>query len=66
MKAIMSLLGFVSLFLISTGILFKTMHWPGAGISLVVGVFLLNIGYLPLFFFNQYRNAVQEKSNKLA
>ncbi len=58
MKATMNLLGFLAAFGISTGILFKIMHWPGAGISLVVGVFIFNVGYLPLYFYDRYKKSI--------
>jgi hypothetical protein len=52
------LFGFVSVFLILTGSLFKMMHWPGASLGLILGVFLLNIGFLPLFFYYKYKKSV--------
>lgn len=60
MKATMHILGFISVFLITTGITFKMMHWPGAGVSLVAGVFLFNIGYLPLYFIERYKKSIQK------
>jgi hypothetical protein len=62
MKAAMNLFGFLSLFAITTGILFKGMHWPGANISLVTGVFLLNVGFLPLYFIDRYRRSIHQES----
>lgn len=64
MKATMYSLGFISVFLITTGMTFKIMHWPGANISLVAGVFLLNVGYLPLYFIDRYKRSIQEKIEK--
>jgi hypothetical protein len=34
------------------GILFRIMHWPGGGISLLVGVFLLVASFVLIFFEN--------------
>lgn len=51
------LLGFVAVFLILTGSLFKMMHWPGASLGLIIGVFLLNVGFLPLLFFYRYKKS---------
>lgn len=51
-------LGFLASFLITTGILFKQMHWPSAGICLVLGVFILNFGFLPLYFIDRYKSSL--------
>jgi len=37
------------------GILFKVMHWPGAGIGLVIGVAGLSLIAIPLFAVYKYR-----------
>lgn len=58
MKATMNLFGFLALFCTFTGLLFKMMHWPGAGVSLVVGVLLLNVGFLPMFFYDRYKRSI--------
>lgn len=50
-------LGFAAAFLISTGILFKNMHWPSASICLITGMFTLNFGFLPLYFYDRYKKA---------
>ena len=52
-------LGFLSAFLIITGILFKQMHWPTANFCLVTGVFFLNFGFLPLYFYERYKESVK-------
>ena len=51
-------LGFIAAFFISTGILFKYMHWPSASICIVCGMFVLNFGFLPLFFHDRYKNSL--------
>lgn len=62
MKKTINLFGFLATFMLSTGVLFKMMHWPFANILLVLAYLLLNFGFLPLFFFK--RNSKQEiKSN---
>lgn len=61
MKAAMNIFGYLALFGITTGILFKQMHWPGASISLVTGVFLLNVGFLPLYFIDRYKKSLTKK-----
>ncbi len=50
MKKTILIFGYLSIFLSTTGLLFKLQHWPGAGVMLIVGVALLNLGYLPLYF----------------
>lgn len=61
MKKSLNLLGFLSSFTISTGIMFKLFHWPYAGIVVFSGFLLLNFGFLPLFFFGKKYS--QPKSN---
>lgn len=58
MKKTMYLIGFIATFLSSTGILFKILHWPGANIMLLVGIVLINIGFLPLYFYDKYKRSV--------
>lgn len=38
-------------------ILFKVMHWPGAGIGLVVGLAGFALIGLPLLAFHRYKQA---------
>ena len=57
MKKTMFVLGYIAVFLITSGILFKIQHWPGAAIMLVLGVALLNFGFLPMYFHDRYRQA---------
>jgi len=45
----------VSAFLISTGFVFKLMHWPFAGMLLLAGFVALNIIFMPLFFYHRYK-----------
>lgn len=57
MKRTVYLLGFVTSFLLSMGILFKIMHWPLASILLVLGFVFLNLGLLPTYFYHKYKTA---------
>ncbi len=50
MKKIMLVSGTISAALLSVGIFFKFMHWPGAGIMLVLGIGLASLLFLPLLF----------------
>ncbi|MBP6730664.1 MAG: hypothetical protein KA149_01320 [Chitinophagales bacterium] len=43
-------IGAISGALISLGILFKVMHWPGANVQLLVGILSFSIVFLPLAF----------------
>jgi hypothetical protein len=36
-------------FVVFTSMLFKIMHWPYAGIALVISIFFLNVIFLPVF-----------------
>lgn len=47
----MKLTGLISSVIFLMGVLFKVMHWPGAGIALSVGLFMLGIIFLPLLIF---------------
>lgn len=58
MKKTMYAFGYLATILITTGLLFKIQHWPGASILLVLGIALLNFGFLPILFFSRFRSAV--------
>lgn len=49
--------GLISSILILIGVFFKTMHWPGAGIALVVGCTLFALIYAPMLFLNKNKVA---------
>jgi len=44
--------------LIVTGSMFKILHYPGANIMIVCGLVLLNLVFLPMFFYQLYRKAI--------
>lgn len=52
------LIGVISAILIGVSVVFKLMHWMGAGVMLVVGVGLFTFGFLPFFFFSLYKKSV--------
>ena len=58
MKRTVYFLGFISLFVLSTGLMFKMMHWPGANIIAALGFLLLNFGYLPTYFYSKYKGTL--------
>ncbi len=41
---------------------FKTLHWPGAGILITVGIVMIAGVFLPLFFINSYREQPEKKN----
>jgi len=38
------------------GFLFKIMHWPGAGVAILIGLILFAAIFVPLFVFAHYKN----------
>lgn len=52
----LSIIAFISSLAISSGILFRIMHWPNARILIVTGCALLVLGYLPVYFISVYKN----------
>lgn len=50
MKKIMLASGGISAVLLSLGILFKFMYWPGAMMLIFLGIFILSLIFLPLSF----------------
>lgn len=57
MKKTVSILGLIGAILIAVGAIFKTMHWPGAGIIITLGALALAI----YSFFYMYER-LQESS----
>jgi hypothetical protein len=59
MKKAMIISGTVSAGLLSIGLIFKFMHWPGASIGVLLGIGLLSLLFLPLLFILK----IKEKQN---
>jgi hypothetical protein len=57
MKKSVYVLGFLASFFISSGVIFKFMHWPGASAQIVAGFVFLNLGFLPVYFYQKFKNA---------
>jgi hypothetical protein len=57
MKRAIYLIGFLATFTLSTGFIFKLMHWPGASVMMLTGFILLDIGFLPMYFYDKYKAA---------
>lgn len=54
---IMHLSGWVGLTFTVLGVLFKVMHWPGAGVTLLGGLVIMAFVYVPIYFYKQYRTS---------
>lgn len=63
MKNKIYILGLVTTLLVFIGILFKILHWPGAGVLLILGIFSLVIVFLPVALINNYK-AEDNKVNR--
>lgn len=59
MKKAMIISGTASATLLSIGLFFKFMHWPGASIGILLGITLLSLVFLPLMFILK----IKEKQN---
>ncbi len=62
MKNFTYLFGLSSAILTLIGALFKKMHWPGAGVLIPVGMALVVLVFLPLYFRTSYREQVEKKN----
>jgi len=54
--------GFISALLISVGAIFKSLHYPTASLQIVAGTLLLNLIFLPLFFYHLYQGSIKNTS----
>lgn len=57
-----SWVGFLSAFLISSGSIFKMLHYPGANIQILAGMLPLTFVFIPMFFYNLYKQSLIVKS----
>ncbi len=55
LQMLVYIIGYIASALISSGFIFKMMHWPGASILLVSGFMVLITVFFPLFFYNRYK-----------
>lgn len=65
MKKIMIISGTVSAIVLSIGILFKFMHYPGAGMLITSGILLFSFLFLPLMFTLKIKEKQQTKDKIL-
>lgn len=56
------IIAYLTIAIVLLGVLFKIMHWPGAGIFLLIGLPLPFILFLP--FYIRYHNKIKAKSDK--
>ena len=56
MKRTLKITGLISVVLIVLGALFKTMHWPGAGMMYVSGFLIFCLLFIPLNIVLQFRD----------
>jgi len=62
MKNFTYIFGLSSAILTILGSFFKRMHWPGAGIMITVGLVLIVLVFLPLYFITNHREQVEKKN----
>ncbi len=62
MKNFTYIFGLTSALLTIVGAFFKKMHWPGAGILITVGIVLVVLVFLPLYFVTNYKEQVEKKN----
>jgi hypothetical protein len=55
MKQKIYILGVVTAMIISTGLIFKVFHWPGAAILITAGILFLVLLFLPAALINNYK-----------
>lgn len=54
--------GVAAIFLISAGFIFKTFHMPGANVMYTLGTVILNLVFLPMFFYHVYVQGITKHS----
>lgn len=62
MKNFTYVFGLSSAILTILGSLFKRMHWPGAGIMIAVGMVLIVLVFLPLYFISSHKEQPERKN----
>ncbi len=62
MKKFTYVFGLSSALVAILGALFKKMHWPGAGILMTVGIAMVVLVFLPLYFITSYREQAEKKN----
>jgi hypothetical protein len=52
--------GSLSAVVFATGVVFKMLHYPGAGVLVAIGVLFFCLGFLPVLFFRMYKKSIEE------
>lgn len=58
MRKLFYIIGFITSFTLSTGIMFEFLHWPYAGKIMVAAFLLLNFGLIPSYFMAKYKQKI--------
>jgi cation transport ATPase len=64
MKRTLKISGVTAIILIILGVTFKTMHWPGAGIIIVLGLAFFSLIFIPLNIVLKFQDD-KESSNRI-
>lgn len=62
MKNFTYIFGLSSAILTILGSFFKRMHWPGAGIMITVGMMLIVLVFLPMYFITNHKQQLEKKN----
>lgn len=62
MKNFTYVFGLASALVTLVGTIFKRMHWPGAGILITIGIFMVVFVFLPLYFITSQKEQVEKKN----
>jgi ABC-type multidrug transport system fused ATPase/permease subunit len=65
MKKLTLISGITSSLLVLIGVIFKTLHWPGASIALTIGIVLFALVYA-LFLFNDRQEYAKTSVQKIS
>ena len=64
MKRTLKISGITSIILIMIGVIFKTLHWPGAGITVVLGLGFFSLIFIPLNIILKFKDD-EKKNNRI-
>jgi hypothetical protein len=59
----LSIVGYITISFLISGVLFRAMHWPGTDKILLIGQILLVVIFLPLYLVNTFKKAKETKTN---
>ena len=64
MKRTLKTTGIISIILIMIGVIFKSLHWPGAGVTIVLGLSFFSLVFIPLNIILKFKDN-EEQNNRL-